>query len=351
MDALRSALPAGTLSGAPKVRAMQIIDELEPVKRGGYGGAIGYLSYNGDLDTAIHIRTVVVKDGVAHVQAGGGTVADAKPAYEYNESVTKATAVLRAVELACEQTGLAVSADARPRHRQLRLLHLQPRPVPGRAGGGDRGRCATTRPPSTSCWRAAYDRVVVSPGPCTPAEAGISVEAVRALRRGRHADARGVPRPPGARRRRSAGRVIQRDPVHGKATEIAHDGRTIFAGLPTPLTSSGATTRWSSTPSCPDCLEVSRATAAACVMGAPPPRAARRGRAVPPRVGAHRRRASTCWPTSSPGRADERCPTCSSPARSTPSAAGRRPDRRSGRRGARARSCAATSPRRRSPAS
>jgi anthranilate synthase component I len=103
MDALRSVLPAGTLSGAPKVRAMQIIDELEPVKRGGYGGAIGYLSYGGDLDTAIHIRTVVVKDGVAHVQAGGGTVADAKPAYEYEESVAKASAALRAIELACQQ--------------------------------------------------------------------------------------------------------------------------------------------------------------------------------------------------------------------------------------------------------
>ncbi|MGA9876601.1 MAG: anthranilate synthase component I family protein, partial [Solirubrobacteraceae bacterium] len=103
MDALRSVLPAGTLSGAPKVRAMQIIDELEPTKRGGYGGAIGYLSYSGDLDTAIHIRTVVVKDGIAHVQAGGGTVADAKPAYEFEESVNKTKAVLRAVELACEQ--------------------------------------------------------------------------------------------------------------------------------------------------------------------------------------------------------------------------------------------------------
>jgi anthranilate synthase component I len=103
MDALRAVLPAGTLSGAPKVRAMQIIDELEPIKRGGYGGAIGYLSYAGDLDTAIHIRTVVIKDGVAHVQAGGGTVADAKPEYEYEESVAKASAVMRAVELACEQ--------------------------------------------------------------------------------------------------------------------------------------------------------------------------------------------------------------------------------------------------------
>ncbi|MGA8218831.1 MAG: anthranilate synthase component I [Solirubrobacterales bacterium] len=103
MDALRSILPAGTLSGAPKVRAMQIIDELEPQKRGPYGGAVGYLSYTGDLDTAIYIRSVVVKDGLVHVQAGGGTVADAKPAYEYNESVNKAKAVFRAVELAAEQ--------------------------------------------------------------------------------------------------------------------------------------------------------------------------------------------------------------------------------------------------------
>ncbi len=103
MDVLRSALPAGTLSGAPKVRAMQIIDEMEKHKRCSYGGAIGYLSWGGDLDTAIHIRTVVVKDGQAHVQAGGGTVADAEPAYEYNESVNKAKAVFRAVEMACEQ--------------------------------------------------------------------------------------------------------------------------------------------------------------------------------------------------------------------------------------------------------
>jgi anthranilate synthase component 1 len=103
LQALRSVLPAGTLSGAPKVRAMQIIDELEPVKRGGYGGAIGYVSYNGDLDTCIHIRTVVVKDGVAHIQAGGGTVADAKPAYEYDESVAKSKAVLAAIETAISQ--------------------------------------------------------------------------------------------------------------------------------------------------------------------------------------------------------------------------------------------------------
>ncbi|MHB1834970.1 MAG: anthranilate synthase component I family protein [Solirubrobacteraceae bacterium] len=103
LSALRSVLPAGTLSGAPKVRAMQIIDELEPVKRGGYGGAIGWASYTGELDTCIHIRTVVVKDGIAHIQAGGGTVADAKPDYEFRESEAKARGVLAAIELAAAQ--------------------------------------------------------------------------------------------------------------------------------------------------------------------------------------------------------------------------------------------------------
>jgi anthranilate synthase component I len=103
MDALRAILPAGTLSGAPKVRAMQIIDELEPVKRGAYGGAVGYLSYTGELDTCICIRTVVLRDGMAHMQAGGGTVADAKPDYEYEGSRNKARAVARAIELATRQ--------------------------------------------------------------------------------------------------------------------------------------------------------------------------------------------------------------------------------------------------------
>jgi anthranilate synthase component 1 len=103
LEALRAVLPVGTLSGAPKVRAMEIIDELEPVKRGGYGGAIGYVAYTGDLDTCVHIRTVVVKDGVAHVQAGGGTVADAKPDNEYRESVAKSQAVMQAIKVAVGQ--------------------------------------------------------------------------------------------------------------------------------------------------------------------------------------------------------------------------------------------------------
>lgn len=103
MDALRAILPAGTLSGAPKIRAMQIIDELEPVKRGVYGGAVGYLAWNGNMDTAIAIRTAVIKDGELHVQAGAGIVADSVPALEWEETLNKRRAMFRAVALA-EQT-------------------------------------------------------------------------------------------------------------------------------------------------------------------------------------------------------------------------------------------------------
>ncbi|AIR89137.1 anthranilate synthase component I [Pseudomonas cremoricolorata] len=106
MDALRAILPAGTLSGAPKIRAMEIIDELEPVKRGVYGGAVGYFGWNGNMDTAIAIRTAVIKNGELHVQAGGGIVADSVPALEWEETLNKRRAMFRAVALA-EQTAKA----------------------------------------------------------------------------------------------------------------------------------------------------------------------------------------------------------------------------------------------------
>jgi anthranilate synthase component I len=99
-DALASCFPAGTLSGAPKVRAMEIIDELEPTRRGIYGGAILYLDFAGNLDSCIAIRTLVVKDGIAYVQAGGGVVADSVPRREFDETVNKAKALFRAIDLA-----------------------------------------------------------------------------------------------------------------------------------------------------------------------------------------------------------------------------------------------------------
>ncbi|MFQ6044265.1 MAG: anthranilate synthase component I [Candidatus Poribacteria bacterium] len=99
-DVIEACFPAGTLSGAPKIRAMEIIDELEPTRRGIYGGAVGYFSFSGNADTAITIRTLVVKDGMAHIQAGGGIVADSIPENEYQETLNKAGALLKALELA-----------------------------------------------------------------------------------------------------------------------------------------------------------------------------------------------------------------------------------------------------------
>jgi anthranilate synthase component 1 len=98
LDVLKATFPAGTLSGAPKVRAMELIDELEPVKRGIYGGACGYLSFGGEMDLAIAIRTGVLKDGMLYVQAAAGIVADSIPEMEWQETENKARAVLRAAE-------------------------------------------------------------------------------------------------------------------------------------------------------------------------------------------------------------------------------------------------------------
>jgi len=99
-DVLRACFPAGTVSGAPKIRAMEIIDELEPTRRGPYAGAIGYFSFSGNMDTAITIRTIVAKGDTAYVQAGAGIVADSVPEREYQETMNKATALLRALEMA-----------------------------------------------------------------------------------------------------------------------------------------------------------------------------------------------------------------------------------------------------------
>ena len=97
-DALRACFPAGTVSGAPKIRAMQIISDLERDKRGPYAGAVGYFDFAGNMDTAIAIRTLVVKDGIAHAQAGGGIVYDSQPESEYDETVHKAGALMRAID-------------------------------------------------------------------------------------------------------------------------------------------------------------------------------------------------------------------------------------------------------------
>lgn len=108
LDVFQATFPAGTLSGAPKIRAMEIIDELEPVRRGVFGGAVGYLGWHGEMDTAIAIRTAVIRAGQVHVQAGAGVVADSVPASEWNETLIKARAVVRAVELSA--SGLIINS-------------------------------------------------------------------------------------------------------------------------------------------------------------------------------------------------------------------------------------------------
>lgn len=110
-DVMRATFPAGTVSGSPKVRAMEIINELEKNKRGAYSGAVGYFGFDGALDSCIALRTCVLKDGMAYVQAGAGVVADSDPAYEYNETVNKAAAMLRAIRRAGELSGRSRGAD------------------------------------------------------------------------------------------------------------------------------------------------------------------------------------------------------------------------------------------------
>ncbi len=99
-EVLKACFPAGTVTGAPKIRAMEIINELEPTKRGPYAGAIGYFSFTGNMDTCITIRTIIIKDGHAYIQAGAGIVADSVPEREYQETMNKAKALLKAIEIA-----------------------------------------------------------------------------------------------------------------------------------------------------------------------------------------------------------------------------------------------------------
>lgn len=98
-DLMRATFPAGTVTGAPKIRAMQIIAQMEPSRRGFYAGALGYFGYDGNLDSCIMLRTALLKDGMIHIQAGGGVVADSLPSAEYQETISKAGALLKAVEI------------------------------------------------------------------------------------------------------------------------------------------------------------------------------------------------------------------------------------------------------------
>ena len=348
MDALRSILPAGTLSGAPKVRAMEIIDELEPVKRGGYGGAIGYLSYTGDLDTCIHIRTVVLQGRRAHVQAGGGTVADAQARLRVRGVArTRRARVPRAIELARDQADVAVSG---PRRRQLRLVHLQPRPVPGRAGGGARGRAQRRRDGRRAARaRARPRRRLARP---VHAERGGHLGRGRCAASPRRASRRSASASATSRsRRRSAARSIRHEPVHGKTTRSSTTAGRSSPGCRAPLTVGRYHSLVVDDRRCPTASSVT-ARGGGVVMGDPPPRAARRRRPVPPRVGADAgRQAPAGELPAAATRADagDRCRTRSYQA-IDPLASRAGPPRRARRPRCSPRSWPATRPRWRSPA-
>ena len=244
---------------------MEIIDELEPHKRGSYGGAIGYLVLDGDLDTAIHIRTVVVKDGRLHVQAGGGTVADAKPTTSTTSpSTRRRPSSARSRSPAPSRTGPEAD-DARPRHRQLRLLHLQPGPVPGRARRRDRGRPQRQGRRSPSCSSAAPTGSSSRPAPARPPRRGSpaprSAPSPRpACRPSASASATRRWSRPSAARSSRASRSTARTPR--SSTTAARSSPACR-----PRWSPAATTRWSPTPTCPDELELT-AHLGDVVMGA-----------------------------------------------------------------------------------
>ena len=228
MDALRASLPAGTLSGAPKIRAMQIIDELEPVGRGPYGGAVGYLSYTGDLDTCIYIRSALVKDGQRahpgrrrHRRGLGPGVRGARDRGEGRRGDGRDPAGLRPGGLGMTSVLVVDNYDSFTYNLVQYLGEL----------GAD---VEVVRNDLPELLERSPDRVIVSPGPCTPEEAGLSKEAIR-----RYAEdgvpVLGVCLGHQALAAAYGGRVVRGEPVHGKTAEAEHDGRTIFDGLESPL--------------------------------------------------------------------------------------------------------------------
>jgi anthranilate synthase len=233
LDALAASFPAGTVSGAPKVRAMQLVAELEPETRGPYAGAFGYLDTAGNLDTALVIRSFVARDGVLSVQAGAGVVWDSDPAREREETLHKARALFR---------GGAAGGFRRVSRNGGRAVILlldnydsftfnlyQAMAVLGAEVEVHRNDALTVE----QVLARAPTAIVLSPGPGKPPDAGIQPELLRRLPI--DPAPRRVPRHQGLVER--CGGVLERDPAptHGKASLVHHDGDALFRGLPNPF--------------------------------------------------------------------------------------------------------------------
>jgi anthranilate synthase component 1 len=259
LDALASISPAGTLSGAPKIRAMQIIDEMEPDKRGFYGGAVGFVSPAGNLNSCICIRSLVVdKKGFVHVQAGAGVVADSVPQMELEETFLKAAAPLRAIEALSrsdesrqellgteDDKNEAVNPSSANSHRTAifdgkRALLLDNYDSYTYNLGhyleaaGVKVEILRNDVSFEELSAVKPDFLVVSPGPGSPEDAGFSIDAMK------YFPEKGVPSLGVCLGHQAlvmafGGRILRHKPMHGKASAITHDGQTIFRGLENPL--------------------------------------------------------------------------------------------------------------------
>ena len=235
-DALMSCFPAGTVSGAPKVRAMEIIEEFEKTRRGIYAGGILYLDFAGNLDSCIALRTMVIKNGVAHVQAGGGIVADSTPEGEFHESVNKSKALLRALEAA---HGGGNSPEGKRQAVILLLDNYDSFTYNLAQYLGELGcQVEVHRNDRISVEQIARrkpERIVISPGPLHTAGSGhfrrIDSET------GGKIPILGVCLGHQAMGAAFGGKIIRAPKLfHGKTSEIQHEGKGIFRKLPNPFT-------------------------------------------------------------------------------------------------------------------
>jgi anthranilate synthase component I len=257
VDLLRATFPAGTVSGAPKIRAMQIIDELETVRRGVYAGAIGYFSSTGNMDVCIAIRSITKLGEGAFVQAGAGIVADSDPRKEFEETLSKAQAVLRAATLARRDTILVIdNYDSFVFNLVQYLGELGATPVVHRNDRINIDQIRALNPAG----------IVISPGPGRPGDAGITVPLIREL-------AGTIPILGVCLGHQAIGEafggVVSRanKAMHGKTARIEHDGRGVFAGLPTPLTVMRYHSLVVQPENLPDCLEATAWTNDGLIMG------------------------------------------------------------------------------------
>ena len=236
LDVLKATFPAGTVSGAPKVRAMEIIDELEPTKRGIYAGAVGYLGFHGDMDLAIAIRTAVVKDGKLHVQAGAGIVADSDPSSEWQETQNKARAVLRAAEWPSKASIHGLNEEA---NMLLMIDNYDSFTYNIVQYFGELGQDVKVfRNDAITLGEIARlnpEYLVISPGPAAPAQAGISLSAIREF--AGKIPLLGVCLGHQSIGEAFGGKVVHaKKLMHGKVSPVHHSDVGVFRGLPNPIT-------------------------------------------------------------------------------------------------------------------